>query len=127
MKIDLTPTDRVILARHDPSVRGRAMIELAIVDALIQTAQDHLFYLEIEGDGEDKASSTRRVDGERFKAALFNLDDVQLSVYNGVAYKGWIRLVFGNDGYDLISDDSVNLEEFLSSGPIEKVARMWGN
>lgn len=123
MKIDLTPADREILARHDPSVRGRALIELVIVDALIEAARDSKYRFEVEDVEPDEEVGT----AAGLKVALFNRYDVLLNVHEvGGKYKGWIRLMFGNDGYDLISDYSVNLEGFLASEPIKKVAEMWG-
>jgi len=123
MKIDLTPADREILAHHDPSVHGRALIELAIVDALIEAAKLSKYRFEVDDLEQDEDAST----DDGLKAALFNRDDALLNVYEtGGPYKGWIKLVFGNDGWDLISDFSVNLEEFLASEPIKKVDEIWG-
>lgn len=122
MTITLSETDKQILARHSPSVRGRALIELQVVDALIKAAQDNAFHLEIDGEGEGPDISTRRVSADAFKSALFDLDMATVYVSRGTF--GWIRLVFGNDGWDLISDYSTNLETFLE--PVNAVADFWG-
>ena len=59
------------------------------------------------------------------KLGLFDRDYAMLSVYQvGGPYKGWVRLVFGNSGWDLISDYSVNLEEFLK--PVDEIAKLLG-
>lgn len=121
MKIDLTKTDKQILAKHSPGARARALLELAIVDVLIEAVRDSRYFFELDDQEQDEDTST--IDG--LKLALFNRDDAMLNVYQvRGSFKGWIKLVFGNDGWDLISDYSANLEEFLV--PVEKVAKLWG-
>lgn len=61
---------------------------------------------------------------------LFNLDDAILCVYGSYdSYLkddpcGWIRLVFGNDGHNLISDYSTSLETFPK--PVHELTKFWG-
>jgi hypothetical protein len=122
--IDLSETDKQILARHSPGVRGRALIELQVVDALIRAAQEAEYRLEIADLEEDYPDMVTPND---FKLAVFNLDDAMINVYNSPGAEepfGWVRLVFGNDGWDLVSDYSVNLEAFLA--PVQVVADFWG-
>ena len=101
-------TDSEIIAKHSPDARARARIELAIVDKLIDSARDvgyRLKVAEYEEDGETDYD---------FKNAVFNLDDALVLVADGEGEQlGWIRLVFGNSGYDLVSDFAVSLEDFL--------------
>lgn len=123
MEITLSETDKQILARHSAGVRGRALIELQVVDALLKAARDAGYTFEIEDADEDDGDMS---DAAQLKAALFNRDAAALLVFNGNRPQafGWIRLVFGNDGWDLVSDYSTNLEEFL--GPVNAVADFWG-
>lgn len=122
MTITLSETDKQILARHSPSVRGRALIELQVVDALIKAAKDASYRLEIDAS---KLSLPRRVSDDTFKLALFDLDGDCIVVVDRTPQSlGWIRLVFGNNGWDLISDYSTNLETFLE--PVQAVADFWG-
>lgn len=111
-------TDEQIIKRHDPSCRGRAYIELQIINALIEQAAKHSYILQI------REITLDDYDGD-FKTAAFDLDyccvDVINSSQEGI---GWIRLVFGNDGWDLISDYSVNLNSFLK--PVNELADFWG-
>lgn len=110
--------DMEIIRKHDPSVRGRAMIELAIVNALIQAAKDNGY--RFEGEDIDTGND------DDLKSSLFNLDDCRLHLFDSSdSYVGWIFLVFGNDGYDLVSDYTTNLETFLA--PVSAVAESWGS
>jgi hypothetical protein len=58
--------------------------------------------------------------------AMFQTDDEHLYVYNRSPHAagafGWVRFVYGNDGWDVLSDYSVNLEKFIGDGtPVQKV------
>jgi len=98
MQINVSDTDKQVLSRHTASGRGRAFIELQIVEALIKAASEAGYFYEIEGEGDTEDISTP----ENLKLVLFNLDDATLIVKDDKGlYRGWIRLVFGNDGYDL--------------------------
>ena len=118
MTISLSSNDRDILSKHDPGVRSRAFIELQIVNALIDAAGDAGYRLRVEG--EERADTP-----DDLKRLLFNLDNAVLLVFAGGGKAiGWIRLVFGNDGFDLVSDYSTNLEAFLR--PVNDLADFWG-
>ena len=112
-------TDSEIIAKHSPDARARARMELDIVNKLIDTARDAGYQMKIseyEEDGETDYD---------FKTAAFNLDDARVFVYDNDGEKlGWVRLVFGNSGYDLVSDFTTNLEDFL--GPVTDLADSLG-
>jgi len=122
VKIKLNEVEKQIILRHEPSVRARALLELEIVCALIRRANDCGFYLGIH------ALSNRVRSDNELKKELFDLDEATVEVYADEPASpqphGWIRLVFGNNGYGLISDYSTNLETFLA--PVKEVAEFWG-
>jgi hypothetical protein len=75
------------------------------------------YYLNIAngGDGEELAAPSRNVSD--IVLALMETDDEFLTVYQNAADQrrfGWVRFVYGNDGWDVISDYTVNLEEALA-------------
>lgn len=51
----------------------------------------------------------------RVLAAMFETDDEVLRVEPApsLQHRGWVHFVYGNDGYDVISDYSTNLESVL--------------
>lgn len=99
-------TDKEVLAKHDPEVRIRTSIELKIVNCLLSDAKAARFDINIpEYEGEETPD---------VKAALFNLDEAHVCFRKGGKKCGWVYLVFGN-GCDLISDYTVNLEDFLKN------------
>lgn len=55
---------------------------------------------------------------EHTLALLFDLDDAFLMATSSAnesnhTHSGWVRFVFGNDGWDVISDYTTNLEDVL--------------
>jgi hypothetical protein len=61
-------------------------------------------------------------DAKKILAELFEVDDEYLGVFKPADNRiGWVRFVYGNDGYDVISDYTVNLEEVLK--PVNEYAR----
>jgi hypothetical protein len=108
-------TDTEIIAKHSPNCRARARTELAIVNKLIESAATSGYRLtvaEYEDDGEHDYD---------VKTALFNLDDARVLVTDSDGEDlGWIRLIFGNSGHDLVSDFTTNLDDFLA--PVHALA-----
>lgn len=120
MKLELDAVERSIIDKYDRNVRGRAIIEMAIGNALIKSAGEFGYRLEVEGEDDDVSTP------DALKLLLFNLDVATVLVFNGHGRKaiGWIQLVFGNGGYDLVSDYTTNLEAMLA--PVNAVAEEWG-
>jgi len=118
MRIKLDATEKKIIQRRDPAVRGRALLELEIVCALIRAVKSTDMYYELNGCCFINQDS-------QLKEALFDLDDALLYACKGTERIGWIRLTFGNDGYDLISDYTVNLGYVIK--PALELADFWGD
>lgn len=55
-------------------------------------------------------------DPEHIANALYSTDEDQLLFYKGDEYMGWVRLIYGNDGWDVINDYSVKLEWLMELG-----------
>jgi len=106
----------------DPGVRARQTMERAVIRTLAQSLLDAGFSLRV-WEGEDWAGplTTSR---DRIMADIMSVDEEYLYVYRGdgenrPARIGVLFLVYGNDGYDVISDYSTNLEPFLA--PVHKL------
>lgn len=109
-------TDNEIILKHDQGCRPRARMELAIVNALIGELARPGYTAKIDEYGNEPTT---------LKDGLFNLDEAHLIVFKDGKKIGFVYLVFGNDGHDLISDYSVSLEEFLK--PVNEVADKLAN
>lgn len=101
-------TDEEIIKNHHSRMRPRARVELKIVSKLIAVAKERGYILKVR-DYEEVGDTDYDV-----KTALFNLDEATVEVYDAAGSRlGTIFLVFGNDGYDLLADYNITLEEFL--------------
>lgn len=93
------------------AVRLRIAVEKQIV---IKTVADLLaagYKLTVDqGDGETTKPTT---DVKVLHDALMETDEDFLHVYKDKKHFGWVRFVYGNDGWDVISDYTTNLEAVL--------------
>lgn len=118
-------TDLEIVKQHSTGAKDRARIELRVVRKLLAVFLTEGWKVTVDaergydGDGRLLASS----DVEEIVRNAFQYDDCHLFFHRPQQTKflsggridcvGWVRLVFGNDGWDVISDYSTNLEEKL--------------
>ncbi len=102
-------TDNEIIMKHDKGCRARARMEVEIVNRILADAEKAGYSMAII-ENEDEPDDYYPND---LKGQLFNLDECHLAFHKDGKRIGWVYLVFGNSGYDLISDYTVNLEEFL--------------
>jgi hypothetical protein len=95
----------------DQGVRARVAVERRIVKRTVKDLLEAGYTLSVF-DGEEESAMTS-TDYKLLHDALLNTDQDFLNVWvNGKRF-GWVRFVYGNDGYDVISDYTVNLEDAL--------------
>lgn len=88
------------------SVKMRQMVERRIASRLVRDAVRAGYQLSIDyGDGEMGPFSTV----EAIKGVMFQGDDDRVYYYKNGTRVGWVWLVYGNDGWDVISDYTTNL------------------
>jgi hypothetical protein len=107
------------------SVKMRQLVEREIAYAIVDSLLEAGFSIAIDnGDNNGNEFEIAKTRNRRaIKGALAQTDDEYLFVYtsNDKQY-GWVRLVYGNDGWDVLSDYTVNLEKFIGNGT--KVAKI---
>lgn len=122
-KLDAQPTKRILkLTGSTGAVKARQRIEQTIALTAAQALLDAGYSLGVN-DGEDiTIHHSRNLD--KIQAALFTTDDDYLYVYvKGTNPKDtrpdyWVRFVYGNDGWDVISDYTVHLESVIGEGTV---------
>lgn len=104
-------SDAEILKWHDDGVLRRARMELRIVRRVVRDlkAAGYDLFLDLEDDEPAFEVNTKT---DKI-AMIFQLDDARVFVHKGQTSAGWVRFVFGNDGYDVLCDYTTNLEEDL--------------
>jgi hypothetical protein len=94
------------------SVKMRQMVEREIITRLVADALAAGYTLGVN-DGEE-TTLQRCKDAGQVLSALFTTDEDWLLVYDATGKQiGWVRLIYGNDGWDVISDYTVNLESIM--------------
>lgn len=102
------------------SVKMRQKVEreicTAVVDALLAAA----FKLGVDNGGDDFEISDCS-DRAKVLETMFATDEERLyAAKEGI--RGWVYFVYGNDGWDVISDYTVNLEPYIGEGtPVQKI------
>ena len=115
------------------AVKARQRIEQTIALTAAQALLDAGYSLGVN-DGEETTIHHSR-DLDAIQAALFTTDEDWLLVYEdpkGIGSKSdwWVHFVYGNDGWDVISDYCVALDDVLGDGTVvQKLidhAEAWG-
>lgn len=101
----------------DTGVRYRVATERKIVMALIDHALAEGYELAID-DGDVRPFWT--TDRRTLIDNIMETDEDYLRFRKDGKIAGWVFLVYGNEGWDVICDNTTNLEEFLA--PITKLA-----
>lgn len=110
-----TPTDWDLkqLERYDAGVRVRALVEMAIVRKLVTDLIAAGYTVTVD-DGDDEPVKDS-ADVEAIMDAAFAVDECLLLVYKTASLKAFasVTLIFGNSGWDVISDHTTNLRAVM--------------
>lgn len=90
------------------TVKIRRRIERDIVQRVVNVLQNKGYTLEVE-NGEDEAKPFVSVN-----KTMFQTDDEEIWLSQNGKRNGFVAFIYGNDGYDVIHDYSINLETVLS-------------
>ena len=95
------------------SVKNRIALERKIVKALVKAALDAGYFCGVH-DGEQL--TLKHCDNiSTIMEHLFTTDEDCLRIYDkNTTVIGWVRLVYGNDGWDVICDYTTNLEPLMA-------------
>lgn len=112
-------------------VKMRQLVEREIATALIDVFLAAEFSISIDnGDnGENEYEIFNSKDKAAILAAMFKTDEERMYIHKGgeddLNPFAWVYLVYGNDGWDCISDHTTNLEQYISKGPANDVVEKY--
>jgi hypothetical protein len=94
------------------TLKKRQRMERQVVRAAIDAALAAGYTLAVF-DGEEVHPKSR--DRKAIFAEMFATDDEYLMVYGAADGQrlGWMRFIYGNDGWDVLADYTVNLEPLM--------------
>lgn len=96
------------------SVKMRQEIERKIAIALIESALKAGFAITVNDGEEDVLKDS--ISKHAVLKSMFTTDDDTLYLRKPGATKySWVKFVYGNDGYDVISDYTIDLEPIMSA------------
>lgn len=103
--------------------------EREVVTAIFKAANDKKLLFDVHDEFreiQERREPRRLIKRLTAIGHVFNHEDCFIALYytNGELY-GWIRLIFGNDGWDSINDYSTNLESFIQTGLIGETIKKW--
>lgn len=104
----------------DAAAKRRIEVEEKIAKRCVRDLLKAGYSLAIDNGGDDNESTPPMRSFKAVMAAMSDTDDEYLFVFNSHQKSkkpfGWVRFVYGNDGWDVISDYTTNLENVL--GPV---------
>jgi hypothetical protein len=101
------------------TVQTRQSIERQIIERLVQDALAAGFQITVD-DGGDEPSLKRSTDPDAIMAAVMLTDEDRLYYSQpGQPIQGWVFLVYGNGGWDVVTDYTTNLEALLAGANAE--------
>lgn len=103
------------------TVKMRQRVERRIVQKAIDTLLGAGYVLGVN-DGEDTTLGAS-TDPKYILDQMFSTDQDYLIVRRSLldrTHCGWLRFIYGNDGFDVLSDYTTNLEEVLK--PVNELA-----
>ena len=96
----------------------RIRIEKRIVKSIVKTALKAGYSVSVNNGGDENEIS-KSTDAKKILAATHQTDEEHILLHKNKK-TSWVFLVYGNDGYDVINDYTVDLEEPLA--PVFKLA-----
>jgi hypothetical protein len=94
-------------------VNDRIAVEKHIARAIVKAGIAAGYKLAVENGGDDLECRPTNLASEVLKV-MFATDQDEIRFFTqGEQNAGWVRLIYGNEGYDVISDYTINLEKVI--------------
>ena len=103
------------------SVKMRQKFEREICTAVLDALLAAGFEISVDNGGEE-FELENSADRDAILKAMFLADEDRLYAIKNKQHIGWVYFVYGNDGWDVLSDYTVNLGSFVGDGtPVQKI------
>jgi len=108
------------------SVKHRIEVERKIVRAFIREALAKGYSVSVYNGGDEPEIDKSRDETALRKAVMLS-DDDRIYLFIDNERVGWAWFVYGNDGWDVISDYTANaeLEELVEAGPVADLVKRY--
>jgi len=95
----------------NPTAAKRVMVEHRIVRRLLSDLIRAGYKVGLQNEEGTIAKKSRDV--EKLMGEIHSVDEELVVAYDDIGYVGSVYLVYGNSGYDVIADYSLNLETVI--------------
>ena len=96
------------------NVKMRQLVERRIARRLVMDAIAVGYAINIDNGGDDYELPAPSVKTKEILDTMFATDDEKLVMFKDGKRMGWVWFVYGNDGWDVISDYTTNLEHIMA-------------
>ncbi len=93
----------------------RQLVERKIASALIRDGLFAGYSISVDIDSGRECVLEKSINRKEILNAMFSVDEEFLIFYKDNKQVGWVFFVYGNDGWDVISDYTVNLEHIMGN------------
>jgi len=95
------------------NVKMRQRVERAIARRVILDALAAGYALNVNNGGDEHELPAPSTKVKEVLGAMFATDDEHLMFYKEGKRVGWVWFIYGNSGYDVVSDYTCNLEDVM--------------
>ena len=98
-------------------IKNRIKLEKKIARKIVTTLIKNGYFLNIyNGDNCHGFNQLRKNSNNvsEIMKVMQETDEDYIMVYHGVSNIGWVKLVYGNDGWDVVNDYTTNLEDIMT-------------
>lgn len=95
------------------SVKARQRVERTIARRVVLDALRLGYTLSVNNGGDDDEIPPT-TEAKAVLAAMFATDDEYLKLHKDGRYVGWVRFIYGNDGWDVVNDYTCNLDAVMA-------------
>ncbi len=95
------------------SAKMRQRVERSIAKKVILDGIAAGYAINVNNGGDIDELAAPSVKIKEILAVMFATDDERLLFYKKEKYIGWVWLIYGNSGWDVVSDYTTNLREIM--------------
>lgn len=104
------------------SIKARQRVERTIARRVVLDALRLGYGLTVNNGGDDDEIPVT-YKAKPVLAVMFQTDDEFLKLWRDGKYVGWVRFIYGNDGWDVVNDYTTNLDDVMAGA--DKLADLY--
>lgn len=99
-----------------PKVQARQKVERTIATSVVKALLSAGFSISVDNGAYEEGEISSSTDEAAILKSMFLTDEERLYAEKGGKKVGWVYFIYGEDGWDVINDYTVNLEQYIGEG-----------